>query len=246
MSDDRTLRTVLAEACRAADVPGAALALLTHGDVVTAEAGVVDVTSQHPVTAATRFPIGSITKGFTATLVLQLVEAGQLRLDDPIVRYLPEFSLGGSSAPLVGDITIRHLLANTSGLPGVDLDEPGDGDDALERYLRQCQGLELLHRPGERFAYCNAGFVLAGLIVERLRGQVWDDVLLDRLLRPLGLVETGSRRDQLGDSLLASQHQRSPEQAVTVVPPWRPRAGGPAGATMFATAADLDTATSRM
>ncbi len=239
MERDNQLRKALAEACLAAAVPGAALAILDKQQIWTVGAGVVSVETQQPVDAATRFPILSITKGYTAALALQLVDEGKLVLDDPVVRYLPELRLAGESQAVAGEITVRHLLAMTSGLSGFHFPDTGDGEDALEGFLRTLSEVGLVHRPGARFAYSNPGFVLAGLITERLTGLSWDTALAQRLLIPLGLYETGSRLSQLGDARLAVNHYVSAAGVPQALPPWRVRSNGPAGSTMFATAADL-------
>ena len=239
MSKEPDLQIALDAACRAAGVPGAALAILDHEEIQTVEVGVASVETREPVTPATRFPIWSIAKSLTTMLVLQLVDEGRLALDDPAVHYFPELSLGGWSAALSGAITIRHLLACTSGLPQIASEMGREGDDALERYLLECRGVELVHVPGERFAYSNTGFTLAGLIVERLRGHTWDEVLFERLLQPLGLAATGSRLEQLGSARLVANHD-TPEHGVpTIVPQWRPRDLGPAGTVVFSTATDM-------
>ncbi len=113
IEQDDQLRGELGQACRASGVPGAALAILDSQGITTAEAGVANVETEQPVGVATRFPIWSITKVYTASLVLQLVDDGKLALDDPVLQYLPELRLGDHSQALVGEITVRQLLANT-------------------------------------------------------------------------------------------------------------------------------------
>jgi CubicO group peptidase (beta-lactamase class C family) len=239
MEPDDQLREKLGRACRASGVPGAALAILDGRGITTAESGVANVETDQPVDVTTRFPIWSITKGYTASLVLQLIEEGKLSLDDPILRYLPELHLADGSQAMVGEITIRQLLANTCGLSGLHFPDTGDGEDALERFLPTLADVALVHPPGERFSYSNPGFVLAGLIVERLTGLSWDAALVDRLLHPLGLHETGTRLEQLGDAPLAVEHRASAEGTAEALPPWRVRSNGPAGSTPFATAVDV-------
>ena len=236
--DDR-LRGELERACRASGVPGAALAILDGQGITTAETGVTNVETGQQVDVTTRFPIWSITKGYTASLVLQLVEEGKLALNDPVLRYLPELQLAKASQAMVGEISVRQLLANTCGLSGAHFPDTGDGEDALERFLPTLADVVLVHPPGERLSYSNPGYVLAGLIVERLTGQSWDAALAERLLTPLGLHETGTRLEHLGDAPLAVEHRVSSEGPPEVLPLWRVRSNGPAGATPFATAVDV-------
>jgi len=250
--DDPALREALTAACHASGVPGASLAVLEGSFIRTATAGMANSATGEPVTPTTRFPLGSVGKPYTAMLVLQLEAEGRLSLDDPVRRYLPDLHLGPGSDRSADAITVRHLLANTSGLPGYhapgigSVPSVGGDDDVLERYLGVLEevGIELVHAPGERFSYSNPGFVLAGLIAERLLGAPWDVVLEERLLRPLGLHETGTRPDQLGDAPVAAAHLPEPDGGVTAVPwagPWSGvgRGNGPAGVSYFATASDL-------
>jgi CubicO group peptidase (beta-lactamase class C family) len=239
MGHNRQLREQLDSARRQTGVPGAAVAIVEAEGIQTAETGVASVATGRPVGAATRFPILSITKGYTASLVLRLVQEGRMVLDDRIVQHLPEMRLAEPSQAQAAAMTLRQLLAQTCGLSGLYSPDTGEGEDALERFLPTLAGVGLVHAPGERFSYSNPGYVLAGLITERLTGMPWDSALSERLLGPMGLRETGSRLGQLGGAALAADHRTLPDGTPEVVPPWRPRSQGPAGSTMFATAVDV-------
>lgn len=170
------------------EVPGASLAILDSAEVGTAVTGVLNRETGVPVTADSVFQIGSITKVWTATLVMQLVERGQLDLDARLADVLPELTLATPGA--TGEVTVRHLLTHSSGIDGDVFDDAGRGDDRLARYVAACAALTLIHPVGATMSYCNAGFSIAGRIVERLSGATWDETLRRNLIEPLGLTHT--------------------------------------------------------
>ncbi len=135
-------------------------------------------------TADALFQIGSITKVWTATLVMQLVDEGRIELDAPVRRYLPGFRVADEA---VSDaVTIRHLLTHTSGIDGDHFADTGRGDDALERYVESCAELPQVHPLGATYSYCNTGYTVLGRVLELVADTVWDDLLRTRLVQPLG------------------------------------------------------------
>lgn len=222
-------------------IPGASLAVLADGETFEAATGLVNRDSGVEATPDAVFQIGSITKVFTATLVLQLVEEGAVTLEAPVRQYLPGFVLGDAEA--AGQITVRQLLTHTSGMDGDFFQDAGRGDDCVERYVLACAALPQLHPPGALFSYCNAGFVIAGRLVETLRGAPWDDVLRERILDPLGLDAMGSRAEEALRNRAAVGHVADPDGepgALRVAHSlFLPRSNGPAGATPFARAREL-------
>ena len=152
------------------------------------------------LTPQTLFPACSVTKQFTAVLVLQLVDAGKLRLDSTLGEVLPEFRPDEAGRA----ITVRQLLTHSSGLPSLEeaLPEGADGvegfyrlDDldfahpvtVLQKYVRG----PLRFAPGTRFDYNNADYWTLGTIVERLEGKSFETLLQERLLEPLGMMHSG-------------------------------------------------------
>ncbi|UJP10855.1 beta-lactamase family protein [Microbacterium sp. KUDC0406] len=157
---------------------------------VTASAGLADAEHATPVTLETCFEIGSITKMWTAAVVLQLVAEGRLPLDAPIREVLPEFALQDADA--AAHVTMRTLLAHTSGIEGDVFADTGAGDDAITGYVAALRSARLLHPVGARFSYCNAGYVVAGRVVERLLGIRWSDAIDERIIEPLGLAHASA------------------------------------------------------
>jgi CubicO group peptidase (beta-lactamase class C family) len=164
-------------------VPGMSIATWKDGEVQTAAFGLANTETGQPVTPGTVFQIGSITKTFTATAVMQLVERWKLELDQPVARYLPGFRLGDGDATEA--LTVRHLLTHTGGFWGDDFTDYGIGDDALQKAVDALSGIRQLTRPGELWFYCNAGFQVLGRLIEQATHKPYEDVIRDRIFKPL-------------------------------------------------------------
>ena len=143
-----------------------------------------------PNAADTKFRLGSITKQFTAALVLQMVEQGKLDLSAPIARYLPDYPRA------TGDrITIHQLLNHTSGIPGyTELPQFGSimrDPKRPQEFMKIFSGLELLFEPGTKFSYNNSAFFVLGAILEKLTGQTYEQLLRERIFDPAGMKNSG-------------------------------------------------------
>ncbi len=175
----------LTQAQAAWRAPGVAAALIRDGEPVwSAGVGAASVPDGPEPTSDTQFRIGSITKTFTAVLVMQLRDEGKLRLDDPLGAYLPETRHG--------ELTLRRMLCHLSGLqrePVGDVWEAmvGQDRDTLLANLEQAEAVLPQHR---RWHYSNLAYALLGEVVARLRGADWAETLAERVLRPLGLART--------------------------------------------------------
>jgi CubicO group peptidase (beta-lactamase class C family) len=235
----RALPAQLAAALGEHRVPGASLAVLAGEQVLASAAGVLNVRTGVEATSDSVFQMGSITKPWTATLVMQLVDEGRLRLVDRVADVLPGFTLRDAAA--ARRITIEQLLTHTSGIDGDQFLDLGRGADAVARFVEACRDFALVHPPGAMWSYCNAGFVLAGRVVEVLRGASYDAVLRERLVRPLGLVATGTLPEQAILHRAAAGHVVDLDTGATVVAPvWSLQpSNAPAGATSFTTASEL-------
>ncbi|HEY7780088.1 MAG TPA: serine hydrolase domain-containing protein [Ktedonobacterales bacterium] len=166
-------------------VPGAVLGVLRDGARESRAYGVASLETGYPVRPDTLFLIGSVSKVYTATLVMTLVDDGKLDLDAPVVTYLPDLRLADERAR--DTITLRQLLSHQSGLFGDYLEDFGMGDDALARCVATYDALRQLTNPGELWAYCNSGFMLAGRVVEVVTGQPFEAAMRERVFAPLGL-----------------------------------------------------------
>jgi len=209
-------------------VPGAGLAILADGEVTEAAHGLLNIRTGVEVTTDSLFQIGSITKVWTATLVMQLVDEGKLDLDAPVISYLPEFKV--ADAEVTRTVTTRHLLAHTSGIDGDHFFDTGRGDDCIEKYVASCAGLKQNHPLGATMSYCNSGYTVLGRLVEVLRGQSWDTVLRERLFAPLGLESAGTLPEEALLHRAAVGHVTPPGGELQVAPVWGIfRSAGPAG-----------------
>jgi CubicO group peptidase (beta-lactamase class C family) len=228
----------LAERAREFHVPGASLAVLVDDEVFATACGVLNARTGVETTCDSVFQMGSITKVWTTTLVMQLVDEGKLDLDARVIEMLPAFGLADADAARA--ITLRQLLTHTSGIDGDQFVDTGRGDDAIERFVAYLHDVGCVHQPGARFSYCNAGFVVAGRLVEVLRGASYDAVLRERILQPLGLRATGTLPEQAILHRAAAGHFMAPDGAPHVVPVWSlHHSNAPAGATPFTTASEL-------
>lgn len=234
-----TLGGLLEDRAAKHGVVGAALAVGRGDEIFETATGVVNRNTGVEVTADSVFQIGSITKLFTTTLIMQLVDEGSVELDAPVKRYLPEFQVADPKA--TEEITLADLLCHSSGIDGDFFQDTGRGDDCVERYVLACAALPQLHPPGKMLSYCNAGFMIAGRIIEKLRGRPWHEVIGERIFAPMGLFTMGTEAEQAILHRAAVGHMGLGEDgAQTVIPIWRlARSNAPAGATPFARARDL-------
>ncbi|GAA2778143.1 serine hydrolase [Crossiella cryophila] len=229
----------LSALCQEYGVPGAALGILRldqDAEVVQASHGVLNTATGVPVTEDSVFQIGSISKVWTATQVLRLVDEGRLDLDAPLMDVLPELRLAD---PIVaGKVTMRHLLTHTSGIDGDVFTDTGRGDECLARYADQLAGFKHNHPLGATFSYCNSGFILAGRVIEKLTGLTWDAALQQQIIEPLGLTHTGTLPEQALRHRAAIGHVGEGGD-LHPAPAWGlPRSCGPAG-LIFASTADV-------
>jgi dipeptidyl aminopeptidase/acylaminoacyl peptidase/CubicO group peptidase (beta-lactamase class C family) len=174
-------------------VPGATLGILRLGredDLVEAAHGILNVDTGAETTVDSVFQIGSISKVWTTTVVMQLVDEGLLDLDAPLVEVLPELKL--SEQAVTEKVTMRHLLTHTSGIDGDVFTDTGRGDDCLEKYVAELADVAQNHPLGATWSYCNSGFSVAGRVIEKITGMTWDAAMRERLFTPLGLTHTGT------------------------------------------------------
>jgi CubicO group peptidase (beta-lactamase class C family) len=164
-------------------VPGVAIAIVRAGSVVAARGyGLANVEHQVPVKAETIFQSGSVGKQFTAAAVMLMAEEGRLSLSDPLTRFFPDAPRAWAA------ITVRHLLTHTSGIPDYTTDTLDYRRDYTEEELaRLAFGLTLEFPPGSRWNYSNTGYVLLGIIVGKVSGRFYGDVLKERVFAPLGM-----------------------------------------------------------
>ncbi len=173
---------------------------LFNGSVLVAENGKViykkglglaNMEWNIPNTPETRFRLGSITKQFTAALILQLVEQGKIKLDGKITDYLPDYRKDTGEK-----VTVHQLLNHTSGIPSYT-GLPGFFNDVsrnpytVDDFVKKYASKDLEFEPGSKFSYNNSGYFLLGAIIEKVTGQTYEKVLREKILDPLGMKNTG-------------------------------------------------------
>lgn len=241
MALTKELTPMLRGAIRRYKVPGASVAILKNNRIMTtAAAGLCSLDTQVPVTDDTLFQIGSITKPFTTTLAMQLVDEGKLDLDTPIQHYLPSFRV--ADLDVSRTVTARQLLSHQSGIDGDLFVDTGRGDDNTARLLEAATMMPNLFPPGEMLSYCNLGFAIVGRVIEVLTGQTWDEVLKARIFDPLGMKHAFSLPEMALRYRCAIGHvpsQRKKDVWYATRQPYLAMGQKAAGATPTMTASDL-------
>jgi CubicO group peptidase (beta-lactamase class C family) len=179
---------------RAEKIPGLALAIVRDGKSVKEQGyGLANLELDVAVRPETIFQTGSVGKQFTATAVMMLVEDGKIRLDDPVGKYL-----SGSPASW-NNVTVRNLLTHTSGIPDYESDSVTKKDAAFvnlrndyteDELFTKFSGLPLDFPPGSKWSYSNSGYVILGILIHKVTGQFYGEVLQERIFRPLGMTST--------------------------------------------------------
>jgi CubicO group peptidase (beta-lactamase class C family) len=210
-------------------VPGATLGIVLGDERLELATGVVNVNTGVETTTDTVFQIGSIGKIYTTTVIMQLVDEGRIQLDAPVSTYLPSLLLADTEA--TDTVTVRQLLNHTSGIDGDQFQDFGRGDECLERFVESMSSLTQVAPPGSFFSYCNAGWVLAGHLAEKVAGAGFDRVFQERLFTPLGLTKSTMLPEEAILHRVSVGHLVDREtKTPNVVPQWMlPRSLGPAG-----------------
>ena len=172
--------------------PGLGYGIIAGGKLVyTGNTGFSDLARKIPVSAQADFRIASMTKSFVSVAILQLRDAGKLRLDDPAWLYIPELKDQRGPASDAPVITIRNLLTHSAGFPE---DNPwgdrqlADSDEELLAMVKK--GLSFSNSPGIAYEYSNTGFALLGYIVQQVSGEPYEQYVTKHILQPLGMDHT--------------------------------------------------------
>jgi CubicO group peptidase (beta-lactamase class C family) len=228
---DDYLRTVLHKRL----IPGLTIAVINHGKVVKAEGyGFTNLELQVPATVNTVYEIGSVSKQFTATVIMLFVEEGRIKLEDSIAQYLPALP------PAWNRVTIRELLTHTSGIPDFE------AVIGYESYRNVFSDETLLHTvaekpmdfpPGEKWHYSNTGYFLLGMLIEKLAGKPYIQVVEERIFKPLGMLES---RESDPAAIIPNRASGYALEGRTLQnrDPMQPSAGKGAG-TLVSTISDL-------
>lgn len=207
--------------------PGAIVLLVKDGKPVFRKAyGLADAAKGTPMTPDMQLRLGSITKQFTSTAILMLVDEGKIRLDDDITRFLPDYPTKGKR------ITVENLLNHTSGIVSYtskkDFGAHLADDIPVTAMIDSFKNDPLEFEPGSRHKYNNSGYFLLGAIIEKVSGQRYADFLEQRIFRPLGMNDTAYEGREHGKAIRAAGHSRGDKgfEPSTVISMTQPYAAG--------------------
>jgi CubicO group peptidase (beta-lactamase class C family) len=170
-------------------VPGVAIGVIAERNVASRGLGVTNVEDPLPVTPHTVFPIASISKTFAAMAIMRLVEQGKVDLEAAVRTYLPDFKVRDESASR--EVTVWHLLTHLGGWEG-QVSAPDRGTDTLKNFVASITDLMQVAPPGKAWSYNNAGFSIAGRVIEVVTGTPINRAIGDLVFRPLGLEHAGT------------------------------------------------------
>jgi D-alanyl-D-alanine carboxypeptidase len=227
-------------------VPGLSIAVVYDQEIVWAKGyGYSDLEKKTPATSSTGYRIGSISKLFTSTAILQLRDQGKLRLDDPVSLYLPWFTVP-NALPDAPEISIRQLLTHTSGLAR-EADVPYWTDHVFptrQELAEVARNQDALTPPETTYHYSNFGMSLLGEIVTEVSGQPWADYVDEKIFLPLGMASSsGAPDEQLLQGLATAYMLQGPDGTRKVMEYYDAGAIAPAGG-IVSTVEDLGRFTS--
>jgi CubicO group peptidase (beta-lactamase class C family) len=235
------IENVVKNAARTHGVPGASVAVL-RGQMIASEVatGVINRDTRVRTTTDTVFQIGSITKTFTATMIMQLRDEGRLDLDELVVKYLPDFR--NNDMKRLRKVTLRHLLTHQSGIDGDFFPRTDTGDKAIEELLGMSDSLPFLFDPGTNYSYNNIGFSALGRVIEMIDQRSFDVSLRKRIFAPLDMDHALSRPEDNLRFRAAVGHLPDPKHPDQLIVPkvvYLTIGHKAAGSTPAMTASDL-------
>ena len=222
------------------DLTGAMFGVVSDQDLIWSR-GLGSPDRARPLDEHTLSRVASITKTFTATAIVQLRDAGMLRLDDPLVAHLPEFGAVRNPFGPIEDVTLRKLLCHHGGIVG----EPPTGHwqslrfPARDEVLSSLPCVEVVIPPGSAFKYSNLGYTLLGEVVARTSGRPVLDYLRSELLEPLGMTDSTFAPTERDRPRIASGHLAHPFEDWATPAPASPTHGMAAAAELYASVHDL-------
>ncbi len=226
--ESKELTAKFVELANELQVPGAAVGIYHDGAEQYAIHGVTSVENPLPVTEDTLFQFGSTGKTYTATAIMCLVEQGKLDLDAPVRNYVPELRLKDEAT--AQRVTILQLLNHSAGWQGDYFEDTGRGDDAVTRYVEKMSELDQVTELGTEASYNNAAVVLAGRVIEKVTGKIYEEAIKEILLEPLGLTQTFAFMNDIMTRRFVVGHTHHHDGRITVARPWAlPRSVVPAG-----------------
>jgi CubicO group peptidase (beta-lactamase class C family) len=237
--DKDQLQKQLSEGAEALDVPGVAVGVYLDGTEDHVFHGITSVENPLPVDENTLFQFGSTGKTYTATAMMRLVDRGLVDLAAPVRTYVPELRLKDEA--VAREVTVLQLFNHTAGWQGDYFVDTGEGDDTLARYVEKMAELEQVTPLGSVVSYNNASLSLAGRLIEKVTGLVYEKAIKELVLDPLGMKHTLFSPNEIMTRRFVAGHDQHPDGKITVSRPWAmARSGNPAGG-MSSNSADMIT-----
>ncbi|HRW11392.1 MAG TPA: serine hydrolase domain-containing protein [Caldilineaceae bacterium] len=215
------LELMIHEALATAKMAGIAIGIVQENAIAYSKGfGVRSIATGELVTAESLFHMASVSKPFSATAIMQLVEQGKLTLDDRVCDHLPYFQLADERHHA---ITIRQMLTHTSGMPDTEdyaWDKPETDEEALERYVRSLAHEQLLSTPGEAFAYSNIAYEVLGDLIAKVSEMSFEQYMKSQILDPLGMHHSTFLRSEVPAHLATTPHVGTERAEVSAVYPY--------------------------
>ena len=223
----RELRSKLNDEARKGLFSGAVLVAHQGKPVFTGAYGLANRQTAEPNKLTTRFRMGSMNKMFTATAILQLVQAGKIKLDDPLGKFLTDYP----NKDVASKVTVHHLLTHTGGtgdIFGPEFDSHRLQLRTLNDYIKLYGSRGLAFEPGKQWDYSNYGFILLGAIIEKVSGQGYYDYVRDHIFTPAGMTRTASDPEDVAipDRAIGYMGERDSLKPNTETLPYRGTSAG--------------------
>lgn len=211
------------------DLPGIAFGLIKNDTIIYADAhGVKSLDSNDSMTTSSVFHMASVSKPFVATAIVQLVEQGKIDLNGKLIQYLPYFTMADERYK---DITIKQMLAHTSGIPNTsnyEWDKPQFDDGAAERYARSHKDLKLDFTPGTKYNYSNPAFDILCDVIAKVSGMTFENYMKKYIFEPIGMKNSTFFKPDVPKELATVGHilGDSLQQEVSAIYPYNRRHAG--------------------
>ncbi len=189
------------------DAPGIAFGMIKNDTIIYADAyGVKSLETKEPMTTSSLFHMASVSKPFVATAIVQLMEQGKIDLDQKLTHYLPYYTMADERYK---DITIKHMLSHTSGIPNIDdygWDQPEYDDGAVERYARSQKAFKLDFTPGSKYIYSNPAFDILCDVIAKTSGMMFEDYMKKNIFEPIGMKNSTFFKPEVPKNLATQPH----------------------------------------
>lgn len=220
-NEAKRIDTYLQKVVDRQQIPGLTLAATRNDTTVYARAfGFRNVATHEPMKPSSIFHWASVSKTFVATAVMQLVEKGEIKLDEKVIAYIPYFKQKDENYK---DITIRQMLNHTSGIGDVEdyeWDKPQNDEAAPERFVRSLENDNMLFGPGKDWSYSNTAFEILGVVITKVSGMPFEMYVKKNILKPLGMERSSFIYPEIPDSLRVMGHLWAAKPIVSKVYPY--------------------------